>query len=36
VAINFITNDEQETLYGIEQYYNTKIKELPMDIADLI
>ncbi|CAF5132459.1 unnamed protein product [Rotaria sp. Silwood1] len=36
VAINFITNDEQQTLKNIEQYYNTKIEELPLNIADLI
>ncbi|CAF2905510.1 unnamed protein product [Rotaria sp. Silwood2] len=36
VAINFITNDERQTLRNIEQYYNTKIEELPIDIADLI
>ncbi|CAF3657588.1 unnamed protein product [Adineta steineri] len=36
VAINFITKDEQRTLHDIEQYYNTKIEELPMNIADLI
>jgi superfamily II DNA/RNA helicase len=36
VAINFITNDERQTLHHIEQYYNTQIEELPMNIADLI
>ncbi|CAF2236181.1 unnamed protein product, partial [Rotaria magnacalcarata] len=36
VAINFIINDEQQTLHSLEQYYNTQIEELPMDIADLI
>jgi superfamily II DNA/RNA helicase len=36
VAINFITNDEQQALQHIEQYYNTQIEELPMNIADLI
>ncbi|CAF0764413.1 unnamed protein product [Rotaria sordida] len=35
-AINFITNDEQQTLHHIEQYYNTRIEELPMNINDLI
>ncbi|CAF4712069.1 unnamed protein product [Rotaria sp. Silwood2] len=35
-AINFIINDEQQTLKHIEQYYNTQIDELRMDIADLI
>ncbi|CAM4847202.1 unnamed protein product, partial [Rotaria magnacalcarata] len=28
MAINFITNDEQQTLQNIEQYYNTRIEEL--------
>ncbi|CAF3454452.1 unnamed protein product [Rotaria socialis] len=36
VAINFIINDEQQSLCNLEQYYNTKIEELPTDIADLI
>ena len=36
LAINFINKDEQQTLHHIEQYYNTQIEELPMDIADLI
>ncbi len=36
VAINLITNDERQTLHHIEQYYNTQIEELPMNIADLI
>ncbi len=36
VAINFITNDERQTLHHIEQDYNTQIEELPMNIADLI
>ncbi|CAF3684496.1 unnamed protein product [Rotaria socialis] len=35
-AINFITNDEQQVLQNIEQYCNTRIEELPMNIADLI
>ncbi|CAF1180155.1 unnamed protein product [Adineta steineri] len=36
IAINFITNDEQQTLHDIEQYYNTQIQALPTNIADLI
>ncbi|CAF3288899.1 unnamed protein product [Rotaria sp. Silwood2] len=35
-AINFITNDQQQTLKHIEQYYNTRIEELPINIDDLI
>ncbi|CAF3469169.1 unnamed protein product [Rotaria sp. Silwood1] len=35
-TINFITNDERQILHHIEQYCNTRIEELPMDIADLI
>jgi len=36
VAINFITNDDVRTLKDIEQFYNTKIDEMPMNIADLL
>ncbi|CAF2177820.1 unnamed protein product [Rotaria magnacalcarata] len=36
VAINFIINDEQQTLHNIEQYYHTQIEKLPIDIADFI
>ena len=35
-AISFINKDEQQTLHRIEHYYNTRIEELPMNIADLI
>ncbi|CAF4168635.1 unnamed protein product [Adineta steineri] len=36
IAINFITNDEQQTLHDTAQHYNTQIQELPTNIADLI
>jgi len=36
VAINFVTDDDVRTLREIEQFYNTKVDEMPMDLADLI
>jgi len=36
VAINFVTADDTRALREIEQFYNTKIEEMPMDVADLI
>jgi len=36
VAINFVTDDDVRTLREIEQFYNTKVEEMPMDLADLI
>ncbi|XP_044750807.1 eukaryotic initiation factor 4A-I [Coccinella septempunctata] len=36
VAINFITDEDKRTLNDIEQHYNTKIDEMPMNVADLI
>jgi len=36
VAINFITKDDERTLQDIEQFYNTQIEEMPMNVADLI
>ncbi|EDV21219.1 uncharacterized protein TRIADDRAFT_38231 [Trichoplax adhaerens] len=36
VAINFLTNDDVRLLKDIEQYYNTQIEEMPMNVADLI
>lgn len=36
VAINFLTDDDQRTLQDIEQFYNTQIEEMPMNVADLI
>merc|ERR1711871_614940 len=36
VAINFVTQDDTRTLREIEQYYDTTIDEMPMNVADLI
>eukprot|EP00095_Tigriopus_kingsejongensis_P007577 snap_masked-scaffold506_size152672-processed-gene-0.7 protein:Tk07577 transcript:snap_masked-scaffold506_size152672-processed-gene-0.7-mRNA-1 annotation:"eukaryotic initiation factor 4a-ii" len=36
VAINFITDDDKRTLQDIEKFYNTRIDEMPMNVADLI
>ncbi|PNF19326.1 Eukaryotic initiation factor 4A-II [Cryptotermes secundus] len=36
VAINFITEEDKRTLNDIEQFYNTHIDEMPMNVADLI
>jgi len=36
VAINFVTTDDVRSLKDIEQFYNTTIDEMPMNVADLI
>ena len=36
VAINFVTVDDVRMLRDIEQFYNTHIEEMPMNVADLI
>jgi translation initiation factor 4A len=36
VAINFLTSEDLRTLKDIEQFYNTSIEEMPMNVADLI
>lgn len=36
VAINFVTTEDVRMLREIEQFYNTQIDEMPMDVADLI
>ncbi|XP_033760381.1 ATP-dependent RNA helicase eIF4A-like isoform X2 [Pecten maximus] len=36
VAINFITSEDKRPLKDIEQFYNTNIEEMPMNVADLI
>lgn len=36
VAINFLCNDDVRILREIEQFYNTQIEEMPMNVADLI
>jgi len=36
VAINFVTTDDIRMLRDIEQFYNTQIDEMPLNVADLI
>jgi len=36
VAINFCTADDTRTLNDIEKFYNTSIKEMPFNVADLV
>ncbi|XP_054724840.1 eukaryotic initiation factor 4A-I-like [Uloborus diversus] len=36
VAINFITEEDKRSLRDIEQFYNTQIEEMPLNVADLI
>lgn len=36
VAINFVTTEDIRTLHDIEQFYNTTIEEMPMNVADLL
>ena len=36
VAINFVTDEDKRTLHDIEKFYNTRIDEMPMNVADLI
>jgi len=36
VAINFVTDQDADGLRELEQFYNTQIEEMPMDVADLI
>jgi translation initiation factor 4A len=36
LAINIVAAEEMVALKQIEQFYNSKIDELPMNIADLI
>ncbi|KAI9253930.1 ATP-dependent RNA helicase eIF4A [Phascolomyces articulosus] len=36
VAINFVTNEDVRMMRDIEQFYNTQIEEMPMNVADLI
>merc|ERR1712144_124082 len=36
LAINFIVSDDVRVLRDIEQFYNTQIEEMPMNVADLI
>ncbi|KAL0575946.1 translation initiation factor eIF4A [Marasmius crinis-equi] len=36
VAINFVTTDDVRMLRDIEQFYNTQIDEIPLNVVDLI
>lgn len=36
VAINFVTEDDVQTLHDIEQYYSTQIEEMPVNINDMM
>ncbi|TPX38870.1 hypothetical protein SeMB42_g04266 [Synchytrium endobioticum] len=36
IAINFVTADDARMIKDIEQFYNTQIEEMPMNVADLI
>jgi len=36
VAINFLTQPDVKFLRDIEQFYNTQIEEMPLNVADLI
>lgn len=36
VAINFVTEEDTNTLRGIEKFWSCQIAEMPMNIADLI
>lgn len=36
VAINFVTQSDAQFLTEVEQFYQTKIDELPLDISKLL
>jgi len=36
VAINFVTDEDEEKLREIEQFYNTHVDELPMEVGDIM
>lgn len=36
VAINFVTSEDLRYLRDIEEFYNTEIAEMPMNVADLL
>jgi len=36
VAINFLTNNDVPYLKDIEEFYNTTVEEMPLNVADLI
>jgi translation initiation factor 4A len=35
VAINFVTDDDMETLKDLEKFYNTQIEPLPHDVSEI-
>ncbi|KAI8100163.1 ATP-dependent RNA helicase eIF4A [Halteromyces radiatus] len=35
VAINFVSNEDVRMMRDIEQFYNTQIEEMPLNVADL-
>ena len=36
VAINFVTEEDVRMMRDIEQFYNTQVEEMPLNVADLI
>ncbi|CAF1189696.1 unnamed protein product [Adineta steineri] len=36
VAINFVTDEDRSVLRDIEQFYNTRIQEMPMNVAEFL
>ena len=36
VAINFVKEDDVQTLRDIERYYSTQIDEMPLNVSDMI
>ena len=36
VAINFVSLDDQRMMRDIEEFYNTQVEEMPLEIANLI
>merc|ERR1719213_97218 len=36
VAINFVTTDDVRTLREIEQFYDTQVEEMPVDVSELM
>jgi len=36
VAINFVADDDVQALRDLEEFYNTKVEEMPMDVAELM
>jgi len=36
VAINFVKDDDVQTLRDIERYYSTQIDEMPLNVSEMI